>query len=72
MRDNVIFWPKATPLPIPVARVLDGAAECQDVLILGTDADGEFYAAASLSDKATLLYWLEQFRHKLLSGDYDG
>jgi hypothetical protein len=26
----------------------------------------------SLSDKATLLYWLEQFKHKLLSGDYDG
>jgi hypothetical protein len=70
--SKVIWWPYPTPLPVPVWRVLESAAECQAVLILGLDADGASYMAASLSDKATLLYWIEQFRHKLLAGDLDG
>lgn len=70
--DNVIYWPYPTPLPISVTRVLEGAADCQAVLVLGEDAQGDLYVAASLSDKPTLLYWLERFRHKLLAGDYDG
>jgi hypothetical protein len=52
--------------------VLDGARDCQAVLILGLDGDGDFYAAASLTEKPLLLWWMEQFKHKLLSGDYDG
>lgn len=72
MPDNLIYWPHPSPLPIPVARVLDGARDCQAVLILGLDGDGDFYAAASLTEKPLLLWWMEQFKHKLLSGDYDG
>jgi hypothetical protein len=70
--NNVIWWPYPSPLPVPVSRVLDAAQTCQAVLILGTDAEGDLYAAASLSDKATLLYWIAQFQHTLLSGAYDG
>lgn len=70
MADNVTYWPHPTRLPVSVSRVLDAAQTCQAVLILGTDVEGDLYAAASLSDKATLLYWLEQFKHKLLAGDY--
>lgn len=70
--DNVTWWPYPTPLPIPAWRVLEAAAECQAVLVLGLNAEGEFYVAASLSDKATLLYWMDTFKHKLLSGEYDG
>jgi hypothetical protein len=40
------------------------------VLVLGEDADGRFYAAASVADGQQLLWWLETFRHKLLAGDY--
>ena len=68
---KVLYWPYPSTLPVPVRRVLDGATDCEAVLILGTDAAGDLFAAASLSDKPTLLYWLEQFRHKLLAGDYD-
>lgn len=72
MASNVTYWPYPTPLPVPVWRVLEGAAACQAVLILGLDADGAQYMAASITDKPTLLYWIEQFRHKLLAGDLDG
>lgn len=70
--SNITYWPFETSLPLPVSRVLDCARECQAVLVLGQDANGDLYAASSLGDKATVLYWLEQFRHKLLAGDFDG
>jgi hypothetical protein len=69
---EIIVFPGWTRLPLPVERVLEGATACTSVLVLGEDADGRFYAAASVGDGHTLLWWIETFRHKLLSGDYAG
>lgn len=67
---EIIVFPGWTSLPIPAARVLEAASACTNVLVLGEDADGRFYAAASVGDGQTLLWWLECFKHKLLRGDY--
>lgn len=55
---------------IPVARVLDAARQCASVLVLGEHVDGTFYCASSTGDGATLVWWMECFKHRLLSGDY--
>ena len=67
---DIITFPGWTRLPIAVQAVLDGATGCSAVLVLGEDADGQFYAASSVADVQTLLWWLETCRHKLLAGDY--
>lgn len=67
---EVTFLHPRTDQPIPVARVLDGARDCADVLVLGWTAAGDFYAASTTSDGGTLVWWLEKFRHALLSGEY--
>jgi hypothetical protein len=67
---EILVFPGWTSLPLPVERVLEAATACTRVLVLGDAADGSFYAAASVGDGQTLLWWLETFKHKLLSGDY--
>lgn len=67
---NVTYLHATTDQPIPVARVLDGAQACTDVLVLGWLPDGDLYAAASTGDGATLLWLLEHFKHALLAGEY--
>jgi hypothetical protein len=69
---EVLLFSGATTLPLPVERVLDAARGCTAVLVLGEAADGTVYAAASTGDGGTLLWWIETFKHKLLSGDYAG
>lgn len=68
--DNVTYLHAMTDQPLPVARVLDAAKGCTDVLVLGWTPEGDFYAAASTGDGGTLLWWLEQFKFALLSGEY--
>lgn len=67
---EIIVFPGWTRLPIPADRVLEAASACANVLVLGEEPDGTFYAASSVADGQTLLWWLETFRHKLLAGDY--
>lgn len=67
---DILVFPGGTTLPLPVERVLSGALACRDLLVLGVTPTGEFYAAASVADGYQLLWWLECFKHKLLSGDY--
>lgn len=67
---NVTYLHPTTDQPIPVARVLTGALACSDVLVLGVTESGAWYAAASTGDAAVLLFWLERFKHALLSGEY--
>lgn len=67
---EIIVFPGWTSLPIPAERVLEAASACTNVLVLGEDADGRFYAASSVADGQTLLWWLETFKYKLLRGDY--
>ena len=67
---EVTYLHPYTTLPVPVAKVLDGARECTAVLVLGVLADGTFYAAASEPDCQQALWWIEQFKFALLSGEY--
>lgn len=61
-----------TKLDIPAERVLTGAAkaEINPVLVLGYDADGELYAAASTGDQAQIVHLMELFKHRLLAGEF--
>jgi hypothetical protein len=59
---------------VAVDKVCDAAkAICSDVLILGTpnDNSGELYMAASNGDKQQALWWVEEFKMRLLRGDFD-
>ena len=67
---QIIPFAGGTTLPLPVARVLEAAKGCEAVLILGLDAAGDFYAAASTGEAPVLLWWIEMFKAKLLHGDY--
>lgn len=57
MSDNVITGEFVTTLDIPCERVLDGAKDkLETVLVAGFTADGSFYLASSSSDKLKLHY----------------
>ena len=60
----------STKMPIPVERVLDGARDLQEVLVIGWDKDGELYGASSTGEVGELLELIERFKFKLLHGDY--
>lgn len=66
--DNVVDLPIVTTLPLDVGRILDRAkaANMSEVVVLGYDADGEFYFAASESDGGTILWLLEVAKRKLM------
>lgn len=55
-------------------NVLKGAVgQYESVVIIGFDLDGEFDAQASLNmTQAQILWLVEQFKMKLLNGDYLG
>ena len=67
---EVTYLHPVTDQALPVARVLDAARPCRAVLVLGEEADGTFYCAASAPDIAVLVWWCERFKHALLSGEY--
>ena len=66
--DNVTVLPVVTSLDIPCERLLTAALEStlQRVVIIGTDANGEFYFASSMADGGDVLWWLEIAKRKLL------
>lgn len=68
--DNVTYLHAMTDQGLPVARVLEAATVCEDVLVLGFLPDGTFYCASTTGDGGTLLWWLEHFKYGLLSGEY--
>jgi hypothetical protein len=68
--DNVTYLHAMTDQRIPVARVLDAAQACEEVLVLGVRPDGALYCAASTGDVHALVFWLETFKHRLLAGEY--
>lgn len=55
---------------IAVEKVCEAAKECESILILGVDKDGDFYFAASDGEEPQLLWLVEHFKHRLLSGTY--
>jgi len=64
----VTILPVITSLDIDVERVLNGAVDAalQRVLVIGIDADGEFYFASSVSDGGSVLWDMEMARLKLM------
>lgn len=50
-------------------RALEGAAEygLTEVVVIGFDADGDFFFASSQADSAEVLYFLEKAKHKLFA-----
>lgn len=65
---EVTTLPVITTLDLNVERVLNAAldANLDQVIILGRDADGEFYFASTKSDGGTVLWELETARLKLM------
>lgn len=64
---NVIDLPVVTRLDLDPDRVLTKAiGECESVVILGYDKDGEEYFASSLADGGAVLWLLERLKKKLL------
>ena len=65
---NVTVLPVITSLDVPCERLLTAALDStlQRVIIIGTDAEGEFYFASSMADGGDVLWWLEVAKRKLL------
>ncbi len=52
--------------------VLQAAAgELSEVLLIGQTLDDQLYIAATTGDKRELLYWIEDFKMRLMAGEYD-
>ena len=52
--------------------VLEAAVgELSEVLLIGQTLDGQLYIAATTGDKRDLLYWVEDFKMRLMDGEYD-
>lgn len=66
--DRTVTWPGVTRLDLPPERVLGAAADAcpEHVVVLGWDAEGEFYATSTFADGAELLWLLEIAKAKLL------
>lgn len=68
--DNVTPLPVITRLDIDAERVLKAAIDStlylQKVVVLGYDAEGEFYFASSIADGGTVLWLMEVAKKKLL------
>lgn len=45
--------------------------ELKDCLIIGQTLESEFYISSTTGDKKTILYWIEDFKMRLLNGEYD-
>ena len=53
-----------------VLSCLDAASHAQDVLVIGYDEFGHFFASSSTGDTKELLYLVEQFRAHVMDGRY--
>ena len=61
------------PATNPDVVLEKAVGEYESVLIIGYDKDGVLDARASLNqDAKSILFMLEQFKNKLLNGDYQG
>lgn len=69
MVDNVVELDVVIKLDIPVERVIRWAGEAglTEIVVLGFDADGEFYFASSKADSGDVLYPLEVAKLRLLN-----
>ena len=67
MSDKVLFLNNTTRLNLPANRILQGAMDKLDsVVIAGHTKDGEEYFDSSLADGGDVLWLLERMKKKLL------
>lgn len=66
--SNVVILPVITRLDLPPERILNAAlsADLTEVVILGTDKDGNEYFASSQGGGPDVLWHLERAKLKLL------
>lgn len=70
--SNVVELGCKTRLDIDPDKVLKSAiGQCERVLVIGLSKDDSDYFAASTGDKAKLIYDIERFKVKLLSGNFE-
>ena len=64
---NVVTLPVITTLDLDAERVLEGAinSTLQSCIVLGYDADGEFYFASTMADGGDALWLLEMAKLNL-------
>ena len=66
-QSNVVYLPCETTLDIPPDRVLEGANDkLESVVVIGNDKDGNLYFASSMGDNAHTLWIMEQAKQFLL------
>lgn len=65
---NVINLPVVTTLDIPAERILNKAIESdlKEVMVIGTDKEGNFYFASSFGDGGNVLWLLERTRIEIM------
>lgn len=70
---QIIRWSGITRHDIPVERILEaaGGAGLRVAVVIGYDAEGDEYFAASVADGADVVWLLERAKHKLITGDFD-
>lgn len=68
MAAEIIIFPGDTTLDVPLQRILDGAAaaELQPCLVVGKDAEGEFYVASTTCDAGALVILLKRAKRLLM------
>lgn len=66
MNDNVVQFPGATTIDVPVAKVLEEAikADLEDVVVMGWTKDGQEFFSGSSSDIRTVQFLATQLLHQ--------
>ncbi|CAB4169068.1 hypothetical protein UFOVP1516_7 [uncultured Caudovirales phage] len=69
-KSNTSF--EETEPTLDADMVLNAAVgELKEVLLIGQTINGELYVASTTGEKKALLYWIEDFKMRLMTGTYD-
>lgn len=70
-KTNLIVGEFNTKGDVPIDRVREAAEEtCEKLLCIGIDKEGESYYSSSFGSDEELLWMIEEFKAKLLSGKF--
>jgi hypothetical protein len=73
LNGNVIPLGCITKLDLPVDRVLEGAIDkLEGVILIGYDKEGDHYFASTYADGGDVLWLLEQCKQRLLDTVKEG
>lgn len=66
MNDNVVQFPGATTIDVPVTKVLEEAikADLEDVVVMGWTKDGQEFFSGSSSDIRTVQFLANRLLHQ--------